>query len=89
MISCICQSIAYITGLAIGKYVFGSVYVGLALMSILFIIINVTYFCMMFRVMDISWKRYLKHIVISLGIILISSLILRSIIYFMGFVPTM
>ena len=89
MISCICQSIAYITGLAIGKYVFGSIYVGLALMSILFIIINVTYFCMMFKVMDISWKRYLKHIVISLGIILISSLILRSIIYFMGFVPTM
>lgn len=89
MISCILQSVGYLSGLAIGKYVFGSVYIGLALMSVFFIIVNVTYFCMLFKVMNISWKKYLKHVLISISIILVLSLVLRWIIYFIGFVPTM
>lgn len=88
MISCILQGIGFFTGLSIGKYVFNNIYIGLALMSMFFIIVNVTYFCMMFRVMKISWKRYLKNVSKNLILIIICAFAIRGLLFLVGVVSS-
>lgn len=70
MISCIAQSLGFVIGLSAGAYIFQNVFVGLILMSVLFIVVQIIYFCSLFKVMKISWQKYLMHIVISMLIIL-------------------
>lgn len=77
MISCIVQSLGYIIGLGAGAYIFQDVFIGLILMSILYVIVQVAYFCSLFHVMKISWKKYLKDVIISMAIILAGALVLR------------
>jgi len=80
MISCIMQSIGYIIGLGGGKLLFDDVYIGLLLMSIMFIIVQVVYFCSLFKAMEVSWKKYLKDVIFSLLIILAGAVIVRLIL---------
>lgn len=70
MISCIAQSFGFVVGLGIGAYIFNDIFVGLILMSVLFSVVQIIYFCSLFKVMKISWQKYLMHIVISMLIIL-------------------
>lgn len=84
MFSCIAQSIGYLVALAMGKYVFDSIYMGLALMSAAYIIIQLIYFCKLFQIMKISAMKYLKSVVCSIGIILISTAIIRALLILLG-----
>lgn len=78
MISCIAQAVAYAVGAIIGKFVFNNIYIALLLMMALFIIINITYFCMIFKTMDISRMKYIKNVMFNLMLMLGLSLVLRS-----------
>ena len=78
MISCIVQSFGYIIGLGAGAYIFHNVFIGLILMSILYVLVQVVYFCSLFCVMKISWKKYLGHVIISVLIILVGAFIVRQ-----------
>ena len=74
------QAITIFISFIIGKFVFDNIYVALGLMSVTFITINIIYFCAMFKVMNVSRKKYLKDIFINFGIILIVSMMLKFLI---------
>lgn len=86
MISAMFQSIGFIAGLAIGKYIFNNIYIGIILMTLSFIICNVTYFCFLFKYMGVSVKRYLCNIVSYVSLMLVIYLILRFILVNIGVV---
>ena len=73
----IAQTITIILAFIIGKYIYASIYISLILMVVSFIIINIIYFCAMFSVMKISYKKYLKDVISNFFIILSISLILK------------
>ncbi len=80
MVSCIAQSIGYIIGLGGGALIFDDVYIGLLLMSIIFIIVQVVYFCSLFKAMGVSWKKYIMDVICSIIIILIGAAIVRLVV---------
>ncbi len=80
MYTYIAQSIGITISFLIGKFVFDSIYIALSLMVLIFIIINIIYFCKMFIVMEISYKKYLKQIMINFVFILILSIIISQVI---------
>ena len=79
MISCIAQSVGYIIGMGAGSYIFHDIYIGLIIITILYVIIQVVYFCSLFKVMKISWQKYLLHVIVSILIILAGAFMLRQI----------
>lgn len=89
MISCIMQSIGYIVGLGAGAFIFHDIFIGLIIMSIIYILIQIIYFCSLFNVMKISCKKYLIDVVSSIFIILGGAFIVRQIgmgvLSFLGF----
>lgn len=80
MISCIAQSVGYVIGLGAGAFIFHDIFIGLILMSILYVVIQVMYFCSLFHVMKISWKKYLVDVIISMAIILAGALVVRLVV---------
>ena len=86
MVSCILQSIGYAVGLAAGAYIFNSVYIGLILMSVAYIIIQIVYFCVLFKAMETSWVLYLRSVVVSMAILLVSTFSLRGIMLLLGII---
>ena len=84
LISGLFQIIGYVLGAVIGKYYFDSVHLGLFLMSLFYIVIQIIYFSILFKVMGASVKEYIKSLIISLLVILGVSLILREISNFFG-----
>lgn len=89
MISAIFQSIGFIVGLAIGKYIFNNIYIGIILMTLSFIICNITYFCFLFKYMGINVKKYLCNIVSYVSLMLVIYLILRFTLVNIGVVNTL
>ena len=81
MISWIVQSLGYIMGLGVGAYIFHDIFIGLILMSILYVLVQVVYFCSLFKVMKISWRKYLVHVIISVLIVLAGAFIMRQIVF--------
>lgn len=79
MISCVLQIVGYVLGAVIGKYIFNSLYYALVLMSIFFIIINITYFSALFKVMNISRKPYVIKALLSIFSIIGLSFVFRYI----------
>lgn len=89
MISCIFQGIGVIIGLGIGRYIFNNIYMGIVLMTVSFIIVNILFFCAMFKAMKISIKKYLANVTIYMIIMIGISLALRFGLYKIGIVATM
>lgn len=80
MVSGISQMLGYVVAFVTGRYFFNSVYVAVILMSVFFIVIQVVYFCKLFEVMNISYKRYLKSVLPAFALILFVGLGLKYII---------
>ena len=80
MYTYIAQIIEMIVSFMIGKFIFDNIYITLLLMTVFFIIINVVYFCAMFKVMNVSYKRYLKEIILNFLIILVISMVLKYLV---------
>lgn len=78
MLSCIAQGIGSATGLILGKYVFHNVYIGVALFSAIFIIINIIYFCALFVAMKVKPKNYVIHVLLSVFVIISCAWLLRT-----------
>lgn len=89
MVSCLFQSIGVIIGLGVGRYLFNNIYIGIILMTLSFIIINIIYFCAMFKAMNISIKKYLLNITFYTILMLGISLVLRFGLYKIGIVAAM
>lgn len=70
----IAQAITIFIAFVIGKYAFDSIYVSLIIMTALFIIVNVTYFCAMYKVMKVPRKKYIMDVIYNFSIIFIASI---------------
>lgn len=86
MVAGIIQIVFMGISLIVGKVIFSSLYIGLILLSITFIVINIVYFCYLFKAMNVSWKKYIVNISINILIILIGYLIIRGGLYIFGLV---
>ncbi len=80
----IAQAITIFLSFVVGRYIFNNIYIALLLMVITFIIINVTYFCAMFKVMEVSYKDYLKKVILNFGIIFIISVLIKIILEYLA-----
>lgn len=72
------QIVGLIISILIGKYLFDSIYLALAIAAIVTILIQIIYFSSLFKVMNVSIFFYIKNIVISVSIILMSAIFLRE-----------
>lgn len=88
MAICIVQIIVFIISFVFGRYLFNNIYIALMLMSLLFSLINIVYFSMLFRVMNIKWNRYVKNVTCNLIVIIILALVVRSILILTNVVST-
>ncbi len=86
LVSAIFQTMGYIGGLLIGKFVFDSIYVGCLIMSIVFCIAQVVYFSAIFKAVDISPVRYLKNVATNIAIICIGAIIIRLLLLVCNFI---
>lgn len=73
----IAQTIAVASMILLSFYSTGDIVVCCTMMTISFIIIQIVYFCVMFRVMEMSIIYYLRSIVVSLVAVVLVSLVLR------------
>ena len=85
MVSIISQVIAYIIAFSTGKFLFNNIYTSLVIMSVLVILIKIIYYSILYNVMDMSWKNYVKSTILSVVIILVTSSVLRFLILDSGF----
>lgn len=76
----ISQAITIFIAFVIGRFVFYNVYVALILMVSSFIIINIIYFCTMFIVMEIPYKKYINKVIWNFSIIFVVSIALKTIV---------
>lgn len=86
LVSGFVQIVGYLVGLAIGKYLFSSVYVALSLMTVVFCVIQIIYFSALFRVCDIKVKTYVQSVLGTLVIIVAITGLFRIILYRLGIV---
>lgn len=77
MMSITAQLVICAVSMVIGKFVFDNIIIALLLMSGLNIIINIIYFCTLFKVMEIPWKKYVKNVALNVALILGLSSIFR------------
>lgn len=89
LISGLVQIVGYLIGLAVGKYLFSSVYIALALMTIVFCVIQIIYFSALFKVCGIRVKRYVQSVMGALAVIVIATVIIRIVLYRFGIVPNL
>lgn len=80
----IIQIICFFIGAYLGKYYFDSIYIGLLLMSVSYIIIQIIYFSILFKVMKAPIIKYIKVTIISLFLILLTSYTIIKLLEFIG-----
>lgn len=74
------QIISIVLSFIIGKYI-NSPYIALFIMSISYVIIQIIYFCYIFKYTNIHIKRYLRQVIISTILIFLVYLIIRLILF--------
>lgn len=89
LISGIVQIIGYVVGLSIGKYVFSSLYIAVALMTVAFCVIQIIYFSKLFKIAGISVALYLKHMFSTLGLIIVITAVIRITLIALNIVPNL
>lgn len=89
LISGIVQIIGYVAGLSIGKYVFSSLYIAVALMTVVFCAIQIIYFSKLFKIAGVSVTLYLKHVFSTLGLIIVITAVIRITLMALNIVPNL
>lgn len=89
LISGIVQTIGYVVGLSIGKYVFSSLYIAVALMTVVFCVIQIIYFSKLFKIAGVSVTLYLKHVFSTLGLIIVITAVIRITLIALNIVPNL
>ena len=78
MLCCLAQTAGMALAITGSFYLTGNIYWCAVVMTVLFIVIQVTYFCAIFKTVEIRPLRYLKSIALSLGVVLITAPVLRA-----------
>lgn len=78
--SVIAQMIVYILGYSVGALIFKNIYVSLYIITIFYSLIQIIYFSFIFKALNISPLKYVKVVSIAMLMIIIGSLLLKSII---------
>jgi len=78
------QSLGFILGALIGKFLLEDIYLALIVMSISFITINILYFSAIFKVLKVSIIKYVKNILFSIISVFIIALVLRMFSDYIG-----
>lgn len=86
IITSLLQIIGFIFGALLGKYMFDDIFLGLIMMSIFYIIIQIGYFCSLFRIMNVSLKELILNILFSVVTIVLFSIAIRSIVEYFGII---
>lgn len=89
LISGIVQIIGYVVGLSIGKYVFSSLYIAVALMTVVFCVIQIIYFSKLLKIAGVSVALYLKHVFSTLGLIIVITAVIRITLIALNIVPNL
>ena len=89
LISGIVQIIGYVVALPIGKYVFSSLYIQVALMTVVFCVIQIIYFSKLFKIAGVSVALYLKHVFSTLGLIIVITAVIRITLIALNIVPNL
>ena len=89
LISGIVQIIGYVAGLSIGKYVFSSLYIAVALMTVVFCVIQIIYFSKLFKIAGVSVTLYLKHVFSTLGLVIVITAVIRITLIALNIVPNL
>lgn len=89
LISGIVQIIGYVVGLTIGRYVFSSLYIAVALMTVVFCVIQIIYFSKLFKIAGVSVALYLKHVFSTLGLIIVITAVIRITLIALNIVPNL
>ena len=87
LISAVAQIIGYVAGLSIGKYVFDNIYIACLFMVLTFCIAQIVYFCAVFKVTGINPWRYLKGVLLSLGVMALGTAVIRILLLLIFNVP--
>ena len=83
------QIIGFISGLWVGAKIFDSIYVGIIGMSLTFIIIQIVYFCSIFKDAQIRLERYLKPLFFEVFVIVLLYIVMRYGLIILGIVNSM
>ncbi|WP_078429780.1 oligosaccharide flippase family protein [Alkalihalobacterium alkalinitrilicum] len=86
MIFTLVQLFISAVSLSMGKFIFDNIYHSFVLMAILFILVTIIFFCTLFKVMKISWKKYVRNVLFNLILLLIIATILRVSLKVMGII---
>ncbi len=78
LFTCLTQTMLASLSVLCGYYIFDSIYVASILLALTFIVIQVLYFCSVYRVMKLDPCRYLRNVVLMLLFMFISSSLLRN-----------
>ena len=78
MLCCLAQTGAMALAIAGSFYLTHNIYWCAVIMTVFFIVIQVTYFCAIFKTVEIRPLRYLKSIGVSLAVVLVAAFALRA-----------
>lgn len=84
LISALFQIISQVISLSIGYYVFNNIYIALLIMSVIYIFIQLVYYCVLFEVMNIRFIRYLKQELTTFIVVLIIAFLIRFVFNELG-----
>lgn len=79
-ITCISQTILSGVAILIGYYCFNSIYISVLLMVIGFILVQVIYFCKIYKVLGLNWLIYVRNIFGLVAAMLIGMIMLRRMV---------
>jgi len=79
IVSLISQMIVTATSFSLGKFIFNDIYIALLMMSSLNIIVFIIYFCILYKLMEISWLKFLKKTLVNILLMLGLSVVLKGI----------
>lgn len=86
MISAIAQIGGYAVAFTIGKFIFNDYYVACALMTILFVVIQIVYFRKLLNAADVTSKQFYLPLVGTIGTIFLITAVIRVIANCLGIV---
>ena len=85
----ITQLLGYSIGLCVGYYLFNNIYVGCLIMTVVYVVVQIVYFAVMFKQLNVNWKKYVLNVIASIVLILVLSEGVRIIFYALHIVSTL
>ncbi|MCC3356085.1 oligosaccharide flippase family protein [Bacillus sp. REN16] len=89
MVSGIFQIVGISFGFWVGASIFNNIYISIFAFCLVFVIIQIIYFCTIFKQTNIKINRYLIPLIFSLIILLLSYSLIRLLLMILGIVNTM